>query len=139
MLKYRDYMEKEQARKQQAQFPVEDEQISREEIFDILMELAVEEGRIYKIPFDTRDGRRQVLTIDQDGCAVGNGEKGGTRRLPRSAGLRTFQSMTDAEILEQLRAGGTEQEMLDRLIEEAKKRGAPDNVTVVLTESEGRR
>ena len=106
MLRYKDYMAKEKARRQQAQqFPVEDEAISREEIYDILTELAAEEGRIYKIPFDTRDGRRQVLTIDQDGCAVGNGEPGGTRRLPRSAGLRAFQSLTDAEI--QPIAGGT--------------------------------
>ena len=106
MLRYRDYMRKEAERRQQTQqFPVEDEQISREEIFDILTELAAEEGRIYKIPYDTRDGRRQVLTIDQDGCAVGNGEPGGTRRLPRSAGLRVFSSMTDAEI--QPVAGGT--------------------------------
>ncbi len=105
MLRYRDYMEKERIKRQQAQFPVEDEQISREEIFDILTELAAEEGRIYKIPFDTRDGRRQVLTIDADGCAVGNGQPGGTRHLPRSAGLRIFSSMTDAEI--QPIAGGT--------------------------------
>lgn len=106
MLRYRDYMRKESERRQQAQqFPVEDEQISREEIFDILLELAAEEGRIYKIPFDTRDGRRQVLTIDADGCAVGNGQPGCTRRLPRSAGLRIFSSLTDAEI--QPVAGGT--------------------------------
>lgn len=104
MLRYRDYMEKERARRQQAQSPVEDE-ISREEIFDILMELAAEEGRIYKIPFDTRDGRRQVLTIDAEGCAVGNGQPGGTRRLLRSAGLRTFQTLTDREI--QPIVGGT--------------------------------
>lgn len=104
MLRYRDYMRKE-AERRQAQFPVEEETISREEIFDILVELAAEEGRIYKIPFDTRDGRRQILTIDQDGCAVGNGQPGGTRHLPRSAGLRVFNSMTDAEI--QPVVGGT--------------------------------
>ena len=105
MLRYKDYMRKEAERRQAQQFPAEDEQISREEIFDILVELAAEEGRIYKIPFDTRDGRRQVLTIDADGCAVGNGQQGGTRRLPRSAGLRTFQSLTDREI--QPIVGGT--------------------------------
>ena len=107
MIRYRDYMEKERARQQaQArQFPTEEETISREEIFDTLLELAAEEGRVYKIPYDTRDGRRQVLTIDQDGCAVDNGQPGGTRRLPRSAGLRVFSSMTDAEI--QPIAGGT--------------------------------
>lgn len=105
MLRYRDYMEKEKARRQAQQFPAEDETISREEIFDILLELAAEEGRTYKIPYDTRDGRRQVLTIDADGCAVCNGQAGGTRRLPRSAGLRTFQMLTDAEI--QPVAGGT--------------------------------
>lgn len=102
MLRYKDYMAKEQAVQQ---FPAEEETISREEIYDILLELAAEKGRIYKIPFDSRDGRRQVLTIDADGCAVGNGQPGGTRRLPRSAGLRTFQSMTDAEI--QPIVGGT--------------------------------
>lgn len=107
MLRYKDYMRREAERRQQAaqQFPAEDEQISREEIFDILTELAAEEGRIYKIPFDTRDGRRQVLTIDADGCAVGNGQPGCTRRLPRSAGLRTFSSLTDREI--QPVVGGT--------------------------------
>lgn len=102
MLRYRDYMERESRRRQQEvqdQFAIEAEQVSREEIFDILTELAVEEGRTYKIPYDTRDGRRQVLTIDADGCAVGNGEPGGTRRLPRSAGLRAFQSLKDSEIL----------------------------------------
>lgn len=107
MIRYRDYMEKERARQQaQArQFPTEEETISREEIFDTLLELAAEEGRVYKIPYDTRDGRRQVLTIDQDGCAVDNGQSGGIRRLPRSAGLRIVRDLTDAEI--QPITGGT--------------------------------
>lgn len=106
MFRYRDYMKGETERRQRAaQFPAEEKQISREEIFNILTELAVEEDRIYKIPFSTKDGRRQVLTINKDGCTIGNGQAGGTRKLPPSAGLSTFKAITDAEI--QPVVGGT--------------------------------
>ena len=40
--------------------------------------------------------------------------------------------VTDEEICRDILAGGTPEEMTDRLLAKALERGAPDNVTIVL-------